>query len=212
MKYEADEMRIALSLIKNGDCCLDIGANFGIYSRAIAKKYPDCVIHAFEPIPDTYRILVNNTFLLHNIYAHNVALTDSVEKATFFYNKEEPGAASMRNIRETDKAEKVTVKTQTLDISAQFLDKVDFIKCDVEGAELLVLKGGLKTIKKHKPVILMEMLRKWSAKFGYHPNDIIKLLGDIGYKCYRITSGKLRLFKKMTDRTKQTNFFFIHRK
>lgn len=206
--YEADELRMALSLIKDGDCVLDIGANVGFYSTAIARKYRDCRIYAIEPIQETYYKLQNKTFLFKNIFAHNIALTDKVQEVNFFYNKSEPGATSMRNIRETDKAVKVTARTQTLDIFAKFLE-VNFIKCDVEGSELLVIKGGLETLKEHKPIILMEMLRKWTAKFGYTPNDTIKLLASIGYRCYRIVGGKLQVFKRMTEDTKETNFFFI---
>lgn len=50
----------------------------------------------------------------------------------------------------------------------------DFIKCDVEGAELLVLKGGEETLKSKKPVIFIELIRKWAQKFNYHPNEVIK--------------------------------------
>lgn len=207
--YEADELRMALSLIKDGDCVLDIGANVGFYSMAIAKKYPYAYIHAFEPIPETFEKLVDNALCLKNIYAHNYPLTDTDGIAEFFYDRLEPGAASMRNIRETNKAVKIKVNTQTLDNLAQFLPRVDFIKCDVEGSELLVMRGGLNTIRHYKPIILMEMLRKWTAKFGYTPNDTIKLLSGIGYRCYRIVKGKLVLFSRMTEETKETNFFFI---
>lgn len=207
--YEAAELRMALSLIKDGDCVLDIGANVGFYSIAIAKKYPYSYIHAFEPIPETFKKLWDNVLCFNNIYAHCYSLTDTTKTVDFFYNKAEPGAASMRNIRETDKAVSVKVRTETLDNFAQLLHAVNFIKCDVEGSELLVVKGGLVTLKEHKPIILMEMLRKWTEKFGYTPNDTIKLLASIGYRCYRIVNGKLERFKRMTDETKETNFFFI---
>jgi FkbM family methyltransferase len=209
--YEADELRIALSLIKDGDYVLDIGANIGFYSLAIAKRYPHSFIHAFEPIPETFEKLVDNSAQFKNIYAHNYPLTDKYETIKFFYDRSEPGAASMRNIRETDKAIAIKVNTQTLDGLAQFFTRIDFIKCDVEGSEIFVIKGGIEAIKEHKPIILMEMLRKWTAKFGYTPNDTIKLLRGMGYRCYRIVNGKLEVFRRMTEDTKETNFFFIHK-
>jgi len=88
--------------------------------------------------------------------------------------------------------------------------KVDFIKCDVEGAELFVFKGGIETIKIHKPIILAEMLRKWATNFNYHPNEIIELLSDIGYRCFTAKGEKLIEFFTMDEKTVETTFFFLH--
>jgi hypothetical protein len=97
----------------------------------------------------------------------------------------------------------------------EFIDenpvKIDFIKCDVEGAELLVYQGGLETIKRDNPIIFTEMLRKWSAKFNYHPNQIIDLMAEIGYDCFTVCDHNLSRFSLMDDTTLETNFFFLHR-
>jgi len=88
---------------------------------------------------------------------------------------------------------------------------VDIIKCDVEGAELLVYQGGIKTIETFKPVVFTEMLRKWSAKFGYHPNDIIALFSQQGYLCYcNDGAQQLSCIREITEDTANTNFFFLH--
>ena len=56
------------------------------------------------------------------------------------------------------------------------------------------------------------MLRKWSAKFGYHPNDIINFMKEIGYQCYTITDNyKLRKIEEVTEKTVETNYFFLHK-
>ena len=89
------------------------------------------------------------------------------------------------------------------------INKLDFIKCDVEGAEKLVFEGGLETIKKYKPIIYAEMLRKWSKSFGYHPDDIINLLADIGYHCYRYFNNKMEKIDSVTPQMETTNFFFL---
>jgi hypothetical protein len=88
--------------------------------------------------------------------------------------------------------------------------QVDFIKCDVEGAELFVFQGAIETLRDQKPVIFTEMLRKWAAKFNYHPNQIISLFTELGYQCYFSQENLLRKFSLMNDETEQTNFFFIH--
>ena len=91
------------------------------------------------------------------------------------------------------------------------ISALDFVKCDVEGAEYFVYQGGLETLKKFKPIIFSEMLRKWSAKFDYHPNDIINLLKQIGYLCFVIRGRKLEEFTLMDENTLETNFIFLHK-
>ena len=56
----------------------------------------------------------------------------------------------------------------------------------------------------------MELLRKWSKPFGYHPNDVIELLRRLGYDCYTFEGSGLARFNTMTEDTRQTNFFFAH--
>jgi hypothetical protein len=89
--------------------------------------------------------------------------------------------------------------------------KVDFIKCDCEGAELLVFKGAKNVIYADKPIVFTEMLRKWSAKFGYHPNDIINFFGELGYSCFYSNLDKLAQIDEVNDSTIETNFIFLHR-
>ena len=88
---------------------------------------------------------------------------------------------------------------------------MDFIKCDVEGAELLVFKGGRQSIERDKPIVFAELLRKWSAKFNYHPNEVLELFRDLGYLCFSVKNGRLAEFSLMDEATLETNFFFLHR-
>jgi hypothetical protein len=54
------------------------------------------------------------------------------------------------------------------------------------------------------------MLRKWSMKFGYHPNDVMELLGGLGYFCFGFVEGKIKPIQIMGDDLQTTNFFFLH--
>ena len=122
------------------------------------------------------------------------------------------GSTSAANIQERDDAEIVQCQMKTIDsFVADNKLVVDFIKCDVEGAELFVYQGGIEAIKAYKPIIFSEMLRKWTAKFNYSPNSIIDLLSNCGYKCFTTHGGNLIEFDKMDERTVETNFFFLHK-
>ena len=129
----------------------------------------------------------------------------------FYYYPEGSGNASLANLSENKGVKKITCQVKKLDdfINASSLG-VDFIKCDVEGAELFVFQGGIETIKNQKPMVFTELLRKWSAKFNYHPNEVIKLFKDTGYRCFTTKNGRLIEFFKMDDLTIETNFFFLH--
>jgi len=73
-----------------------------------------------------------------------------------------------------------------------------------------VFRGALQTLGRDKPVVFTEMLRKWTAKFAYHPNDIIQLFGKLGYACYTVDGVMLRRIDQVTESTIETNFFFLH--
>jgi hypothetical protein len=75
----------------------------------------------------------------------------------------------------------------------------------------MVVQGGRKTLQHHTPIILMELLRKWSRKFGYHPNDVLALLAEHGYSAWVFTNdGKLQICPQVTEETVQTNYVFMH--
>ena len=99
---------------------------------------------------------------------------------------------SSRNLENLPDAKKYYLKAKTLDeyCCSNNLSP-DFIKCDVEGAELLVFKGAKNTLINNKPIVFSEILRKWSKKFNYNPNDIFKFFYDLGYKSF--TAGNIKL-------------------
>jgi FkbM family methyltransferase len=212
---EENELICVLNLISKNDIIFDIGANFGFYSLNISKKFESTKILSFEPMNKTREILLNNINLNHakNIIIYPFGFWNKDTTLEFNYHKNASGATSIANILEGEDIEKISSPVRTIDsfIAEYNIPDINFIKCDVEGAEYFVLQGGYASIKKYIPIIFLEMLRKWSKKYGYHPNDIIAYLKNIGYNCYEILNqGRLVLFSKMTEETKSTNFIFLH--
>jgi FkbM family methyltransferase len=197
--YERHELKTIVGLLDNPKTIIDIGANIGWYSMCLADTFPKASIHAFEPIPETFKFLTrnikNNKF---NVSVYPYALSSIEGTVTFNYLSDIPGASTM--------VKNGNVKVKTLLLDGFDFEDVDFIKIDTEGSELMVLEGAIDTIIKYKPLIMCEMLRKWTKRFNYTPNDIIEFMERIGYKCYTMD---LKPFRKMTDKTKDTNFLFI---
>lgn len=212
--YEAEELKMMQRFLNKDSVILDIGANIGWYSLNIAKDVPQGYIMAFEPVPKTFQYLKKNIELnnIHNVKLYNFGLLETNDDVIFYYDPKLSAATSLRNLHEDRKKIKIKCKIKRMDDFSKKIPKIDFIKCDVEGAEIFVIKGGIKTIKKHLPILFLEMLRKWSAKFNYHPNDIIKILSDIGYDCYFIKNGALVKIKEVNEKTTATNFYFLHNK
>ncbi|MES2619224.1 MAG: FkbM family methyltransferase [Bacteroidota bacterium] len=211
--YEQQELQMQLNLMNEGDTIFDIGANYGWYALHIAKAFPKSSIFSFEPIPSTFEKLNANIQLnqVANIEALNFGFSEEPGSFDFFFDPALSVNASLARVSDSATVEKVECKVQVVDDFVRDMKlKVDFIKCDVEGAELLVFKGARKLLLEQKPIVFSEMLRKWTAKFNYHPNDIIHLFKESGYACFTIEENQLARFEKVDDNTIETNYFFLH--
>lgn len=211
--YEKKEAEIFFSLLAPNMVFFDIGAHVGFYSIQAAKREKTIKIYAFEPIPQTFDTLKKNILLnkVDNIYPYNIGFLDINEDVDFYFDPIMSGNASARNLSGIN-SKKITSRVVSLD-SFLFENQsisVDIIKCDIEGGELLVFRGGLSALKKNIPIIFTEMLRKWSEKFSYHPNEIIRLLAGLGYRCFTVAGDKLVEFFIMNKESLETNFFFLH--
>ncbi|MET3133350.1 FkbM family methyltransferase [Oxalobacteraceae bacterium GrIS 1.11] len=214
LEYEITDSNMIMRLITPDSCVLDIGANMGWYAINIAMAQPTCVVHAFEPIPDTFAVLNENVALngIGNVITHHFGFSSEKKDLSFFFYPEGSGNASSVNLTGRADIREVTCHVELLDDATEQLKlgRVDFIKCDVEGAELFVFQGGQALLARDQPIVFAEMLRKWAAKFDYHPNQIIALFSALGYRCFTAGDASLREFFAMDQETVETNFFFLH--
>jgi FkbM family methyltransferase len=155
--------------IKNFRTYIDIGANDGDTSFEFINDFKKIV--AFEPNPTTFKILSENQI----IKSYNIALgsyNGNTNLVVPVDNKPQWGSTStLRNNKWVDGI-RYNVEIRTLD-SFNFFD-TDFIKIDVEQAELDVIKGSISTIKNNWPVIMFENKRS-------EADEVIDILKDLGY-------------------------------
>ncbi len=212
--YERKEIKFILKFLKKNMTFFDIGANIGFHALNVAKHDDSITVHSFEPIPETFINLNNNILIndIKNIITYEFGFSNENNCADFYFNPNASGATSLKKLFELSEVKLVQSKVVTLDqfMIDNCIQQLDFIKCDVEGAEILVIQGGIDTIKNQKPIIFLEMLRKWAHKFNYHPNDIIKILANLNYSCFTINEENLSIFNSMDENTTDTNFFFLH--
>lgn len=212
--YEAFETRTMLSCIGKQASILDIGANIGWYSLLFARTRADAQIHAFEPLPvffDHLQANVRRNQLEHRVHTHRLGLSDNEGIAEFFIAPGNGTNASLTNVADAEGVETVRAEIRALDAwCAEQGVEPDFIKCDVEGAELLVVNGAGGILTECRPVVFLEILRKWCAAYDYHPNDIIEFMAGLGYQCYGIGSDALRLISRVDEATVETNYLFLH--
>ncbi|SRR5258708_1896226 len=206
-----DWIAIHLSdLLSKDSVVLDIGANVGLLTLPFSKQVPQGKIYAFEPDNVARESLEENIRLnkLINVIVFPFALQDDVaRKSITFYKRETKDADGLTNkgLSSIEAIEKFTIETvrvpaTTVDaiISNQKINHIDFIKIDVEGAEVKVLKGARNTIKKYMPIILYEYSTTIDILASSHNSEESFLfLKQLGYKQYEIVNErKFRLLKQ----------------
>lgn len=211
--YESTDRDLLRYVAGDSRTIFDVGANIGYYTLTFSKLPNVEKVYSFEPIPRTFEYLQRHVALnrCENVTLVNRPLFDKADKIDFYWTELETGSASIRNIQDRSNINITTLETITMDEFVQAAGiEVDFVKCDVEGAELFVFRGGMKTLERSKPYIFCELLRKWASKCGYSPNDVIELLSTIGYKCYAYYDERIHYVPQITADTVSTNFFFFH--
>ena len=212
---EPDILHAFYRLIKKDDVFIDIGANVGFYSVLAAKA--GALTYSFEPIPATYLRLCKNIELnkLTTVKTYRAGLGEKAGPDVFYYDQKCSASSSRADLDYCSDGMSVQIECPVVTLDEicvqEKIDRIDLIKCDVEGGELFVFRGGVQTLRKHRPYVFCEMLRKWSAKFHYHPDEIIQLFLSLGYVCVALSKSNPMggyVLEHMLETTAETNFLF----
>jgi FkbM family methyltransferase len=190
---EEPEMRTLASFVAPGDCVVDVGANVGFYTVRLSEAVGiQGTVHAFEPVPETFAILSATVrrLPLSNVVLHASALSDHSGTAEIVVPREAGGADNLYLAHLAGKAappgRRTRIETVTLDeFRRNGLPRISFIKCDVEGAELLVLRGALAVLREDRPVMLCEVCGH-AKRFQTTPGDVFAFIQTIGYRAMRL--------------------------
>jgi FkbM family methyltransferase len=122
---------------------LDIGANIGSFTLWANLRWPQSRIHAFEPHPETFKMLTNNVKALNNITCHNVAVYPSEKKLELFWSRF-AGDGESGLVAYMEKTFQNLPQTQVIEVPIlhpKELPEADIVKIDVEGGEVLVIEN-----------------------------------------------------------------------
>ncbi len=152
------EQRLLAHYLREGDVFYDIGANAGFYCVIGARRVGTIgVVYAFEPTPPLVERIEENAKLndFTQIQTIRCAVSDQVGFVEFYLD----GDLSVKNsLNSTDhRGSSIKVKATTIDAFTEEHRPPDLILMDIEGAELLALRGGLQAIRRYLPLIMIEV-------------------------------------------------------
>ncbi len=203
---EFDDMSFLLHFLNKQDQFLDIGANIGVYSL-LASGINKCNTISFEPVPSTFKYLVDNieiNQLGNAIDAKNIGLS-SKEDNLFFTKSQD----TVNHVVEFESDDTVKVSVQALDqISIPQDIKDILIKLDVEGFELNVLNGAINLLADSRLKALIVELNGSGEKYGFKDSEVDKKLMENGFIRFDYNPFKRSLSSK--DRfNKEGNTLYI---
>jgi len=217
-EWEEMESSFILHNLKDGDVFIDVGANIGYFSM-LAAQQKAAIVLAIEPIPKTYEML--NMNIEHNMFANviqslNVALGSKSYTAKFTCalgpkNHAEYEANNIHSNLPTIDVEVVTL--ESLVRSRNEINKIDFIKVDIEGCEYDFLLGAKESIEIFKPMIMMEIEEARLAKYNATAQQVFAFMDSLGYKYLSVGKDSITEGTIYTeDLKKGRNFiFYTHR-
>lgn len=179
--FQLDRLDRALQYVTNWSCAVDGGAHVGIWTRALAERFD--VVHAFEPAADSFACLRYNMWAderLGKVVTYNAAIGDEAGEAHVVHDpqREPLGNTGSRFVQKGAGEEEESVQMLTID--SLHLTGIGFMKLDVEGAELLALKGAVKTIEWCKPVVYVEVKKDFGERFGLEKDAPLRFLKELG--------------------------------
>lgn len=215
-KYDLLTKKI-ISNLSTSSNCIDVGCFKGEILDLIKKVAPKGQHFGIEPVPSQYEFLKNKYTQIKNCSIFNIAASNATGVSDFNYVASNPSYSGLLK-RDYDKPNEVDytikVKTDLLDNIIPSNIPIDLIKIDVEGAELLVLEGASKLIKKHKPLVIFEHGIGASNHYGATPAKLFDFFANVSLRISTLEnylSNKESMTKEAFEKQyyDQLNYYFI---
>jgi FkbM family methyltransferase len=219
---------------KTGDICLHFGGSDGRHSYLLSQHIgPTGKVHVYEPSNYSYAIMTRliKWHRLKNVTPHNAAigaaegsmilsaprkLSGHIGRA-YAVVSDNGGTASDEMLAVGNRTEFIDQPTQVVSLDglmkAENLPRVDFIRCDVEGAEIRLIEGGRNTIERDLPSLLIE-IHPFSLQrnFNSSAEEVRDYFTGLGYRMWQLDDSNTRMFEstQIDPKRRWKDYFMIH--
>ncbi len=211
--YDEKEMSFLAKFIPENFVIADIGANIGYYTLLFLRNNKSKV-YSFEPSVREFQLLKKNiqaNGVSNHCVLEQLIVSNTMDDKTLHLSDLNFGTNTLYPSQDNVYSKSITVKSTTLDDYANRKNiKINFIKLDVEGAELEVLEGAINVLLESKPHIFIEVWGSHKKYFSPENDKVTLHLHNLGYLFYTINSN-FKLSMVMTgDFVEEFNFLAIH--
>jgi FkbM family methyltransferase len=223
-------------VVNPGDICLHFGGSDGRHSYLLSQHAgPKGQVHVYEPSNYSYAIMSRliRWHRLKNVTPHNAAigakegamilsvprkLSGHIGRA-YGVVTDKGGSASEELLATGNRTEFIDQPTQVVSLDGlmekEKLPRVDFIRADVEGAEIRLIEGGKKTIERDLPSLLIE-IHPFSLQrnFGSSAEDVRDYFIKLGYRMWQLNDDNSHMFEsdRIDPKRRWKDYFLIHPK
>ena len=220
IKNENNLYRIKNFLNSNSkNVLVDIGSNVGSVTLPLAQLFNLSTVISIEPTKFAFSKLKKNLklnpILKKRVKLFNIFISNERKKVSFVHSSWKLKVEDKSHKVHLGTLKKTSNKTKTLsEVLGKIRKRIDFIKIDVDGYEINVLRSGKRIIKKYKPLIYFEFAPYLYKEFGYSPEILIDFIKkELNYTFLNESFNEVKniyeIGKKLKDRS--LNFFLTHK-
>jgi FkbM family methyltransferase len=194
------DKRVYLSFVRRGDVVLDVGANVGTHTVFLSHLVgQNGMVIAVEPVPRSFEQLqktIRRRARFPNVLPLRLAFGETTSTGAEAVIRVPGNDFTQASLREQtvgswerkEAVRRYTVSLTTLDeqVRANSITRLDFVKIDVEGGELGVLRGGAEALTRFRPFLYCEVYERWSSTFGYSSAELLSFVRSLGYTDARV--------------------------
>lgn len=184
--FDPEFFRIAGAFLRDGGTCFDVGANAGLCSFGLVPSCPRVEYHLFEANPSLWTLL-RRSIGIHPATSFHLVKAAVGEREGIVYLDAENADRDIGQAFISDRGVSTPMVMIDRYIRDAKIDRVDFMKMDIEGYEPLAMQGARESVAAGKlPVVYFEIKAPLLTRFLTTPSDVIEQFRSLGYQLYHV--------------------------